>query len=609
MTVVNDSAYPDDEVYLALTGRTMSGYEAWSAHPSDLINTSVPLSCLPEDPSDPSGHTHRFWLGQGIGSGLLWISLGAPVTSGLPTVQPSFDTTDYRFANVEFAYPGQGDMTNVDQFSFPVDLRTTDTGGNSVSSTYGADTCTIVQSLHRSVDDYNRTYVDSGLLPERYRAWWGQIVVTDQQGGFVRVVAPKQRARQLDVNGQTPNPYAQGWPSMLPYVESLAGRTITVKGLFTPGTSSPYDGQTGWYRYEGTFAANGDLSLTGTIGASLPSGPGGTGSFPGAAMSVEARTTMRDGAGNPIGVDGLAPGIYDQNSQYTVGGQPRNGWTDGVPDPAAPNDVYNSIYRDLVSAFTYGYWGGRYGNDNEDYWMTFAPPLAPTGGQPGFATARETGVDADRFLGFSIYSDVMFRFSDHYNIPYGENYGSGAPDRPSPLLEVPVGGEWQMTIRPDGPDDCLGDPATDVSRPDLALGPAGEAMVGDGIYLPSPQLTPQVALHPGGAQTFRIRIENDASSAEAFVVEAGRDAEPRAPSRRRRIRVTYVDAGDVDITGAVTNGTYTTGTLAPGEDVVIRARVVAGPRAVLGTERSWTVTVRSPATLTADAGTFRIRIE
>lgn len=446
MSIVNNSAFPDDQVYVALTGVTAQGFDGWDSNPRDLINTSVPLACLPADPSVPGGHAYQFQLGEGIGSGLLWVSLGSPVTSGLPATQPSFDTAQYRFANVEFAYPGQGDMTNVDQFSFPVDLDTyaayPPAGAAVESSHYNADTCTIVGAVKSAVDGQT----ENG-------AAWSQVVVNDDDGDFVRVVSPKQRAKQLaKVNGQ-PNPYAQGWPDLSPYLATMKKKVI-VKGLFTPGAGSDYYDQSGWYSYEATFDASGNVELRGSIAAPLAKGPDGPGRQKGEVMTIAANGTDTNSDGTVVGNDDLLTGLYDQSSRYTVGGVPRNGLTNGVAELAAPDDVYNAVYRDFVTAFTYGYWGGKYGTSNEKFWGTFAPPAAPSGGQPAFAAAR-TSSDPAGLLPYNLWSQTMFQYSNNYNIPYGEDYGSGSPDRPSPLLDVPVGGTWRVTIQPDGPSGCL----------------------------------------------------------------------------------------------------------------------------------------------------------
>jgi hypothetical protein len=444
MSLVNSSGVPDNQVYVALTGKVLAGYQKWDASPRDLVNTSVPLSCLPKDPEVKTGHAYTFRVSKGVSAGLVWISYGTKI-AGLPATQPSFDTADFRFANTEFAYPGQGDMTNVDQFSFPIDLdvfkpRSTKAAA---SSHYRADTCTIVGALKKTVAARK---ADGGNV--------AQTIVKDGNGKFVRVVSPKQRAKQLAMNGNKKNPYAQGWPSLEQYLGTLAGTSLTVKGLFTPGVGSPHYDETGWYSYTAKLDANANVTMTGTIKADVKAGPGGKGATAGAPVTIAAAGTDTDAKGGVVANDGLLTGLYDQNSRYAVDSQPRNGMSNGVAEPAAPNDVYNSIYRDFVTAFTYGYWGGKYGDDNTKFWGSFKPPAAPTGGRPGFAPARPA-TDRKGLLAFNVWSQIMFTFSDNYNIPYGEDYGSGASKRPSPLLDIPVGGTWRMTIKPDGKPGCL----------------------------------------------------------------------------------------------------------------------------------------------------------
>lgn len=437
LSIVNESDQLDSEVYVTLTGQPATAGQTWAANPTNLVNTSVPLSCLPVDPDVPGGHAYVVELSQNVASGLLWISYGAGLP-GLPTTQPSFDTSMTRFANVEFAYPGQGDMTNVDQFSFPVDLDTyasataTPSSPTLQSSHYNAGTCEIVGALEQTVQSQGAA------------ADWNQIVVRDADKNFVRVVSPKQRAKQpaTDGPGKTPNPYAQGWPSLQGYLNSMAGRTVTVEGLFSPGAGEPYVSESGWYEYTATFDADSNVTLTGTIQAPVGSSPGASGSVPGQQMTIPA------GGNDSAGPNNLLTGLYDQASQYSVNGTARNTATSG----ATPNDVYNTIYRDFIAAFTYGYWGGRYGTSNSGFWQTWNPPASPAGGQPAFAAARN-GTDA--FTAWNIYAETMFQYSNNYNIPYGEDYGSGAPGRPSPLLDLPVGGTLRVTIGSDGPQGCL----------------------------------------------------------------------------------------------------------------------------------------------------------
>ena len=456
MVIENSTGHDPDEVYVTLTGKDAGApYPPWDADPRNLIDNSVPLSCLPKVASDPSGNTRYFDLGEGIGAGLLWVSIGQPIpsgTGGLPAVQPSTDTAGYVFANVEFAYPGQGDVTNVDQFSMPIDLTVTD--GSTVARTeYSAGTCEIVDGVHAAVAAYNDTFITpNGPLGTDYEADWDQIVVKNSEDRIIRILSAKARAQQSSTSpGGAANPYAPGWPDLTPYLETLKGEPLVFEGLFSPAAGTPHHDETGWYRYTGTMNSSGTLSLSGTIRATTT--PGGGGATEGSVLSIELDGTDTNADGDVVGENDLATGVYFQNSRYAVDGVARNGLTNGVPEPAAPNDVYNTIYRDIVTALSYGYPGDTYGYDNTSFWNRWAPPEAPSGGKAAFAAAHPGETD---YLGYNLWSATMYTWSDNYNIPYGENYGSGAPDRESPLLDVPAGGEWRMT---------LGKPVSDCADP------------------------------------------------------------------------------------------------------------------------------------------------
>jgi hypothetical protein len=238
-------------------------------------------------------------------------------------------------------------------------------------------------------------------------------------------------------------------------MRSMIGKDLVVEGLFTPGTSSADAADTGWYSYAARVTKD-EVQLSGTIRSAIDKGPdpqrtiAGSGAIQGKPMTIALDGVDTVSGGTVTANNDLLTGLYDQSSRYSVDGVPRNGMHDGVVELAAPDDVYNSIYRDFVTAFTYGYWGGRYGDSNAGFWGSIAPPKAPEGGQPAFEQAR---AGKDSFLAYNLYSKVMFEYSDNYNIPYGEDYGSGAPSRPSPLLDVPTGGTWRMTIQSDGTTD------------------------------------------------------------------------------------------------------------------------------------------------------------
>lgn len=380
LTIVNHSATPDAEVYVMLTGN-----DVVQANPATMIGTSVALTSL--TPVAGQAHTYSFVVHAGITAGLVWVSFGAPVSNN---PRPDVNTSLTRFANVELAFPGQADLTNVDQFSVPMTLETRTAGGKTTARTgYSANTDCILEAFDRQAQRFGGT---PGAAVKRHN------------GQFLRVVSPSHDAA--------------AWPSMAPYLASMKGRSITVAGHFG---NDQYPAEFGWYRYTGTFdATTGALSMGGTIAATAPDGTGGT---PGRTMTASAAD--------------LSSAVYSQAGAYAVPGDP-------VPvRPPSPNDVYGSLYRDLIAGFAWGYWGGNYGDDNTAFT-----------GQTPFAAARPAG---EAFAGFSTYSDVLWSFTDAYSMPYAESYGSGG--HPSPLLDIRAGtAELRTTLLPDiTPGGC---PAT-----------------------------------------------------------------------------------------------------------------------------------------------------
>ncbi len=371
ITIVNTSGTPDDQVYVMLTGNGDV-----KAAPSSTVSNSVRLDSLP--PSGGTPHAYALTVGPGISAGLVWLSFGAPVSDH---PRPDVNTSTTRFANVELAFPGQADLTNVDQFSVPMELATTDgSGAVKQRTSYSTGTDCILAALRDEMTRHGGSY---------------DAAVKTSNGTFLRVVSPSHQPA--------------AWPSMAPYLAAMKGRTITVKGHF--GNDS-YPSESGYYVYSGSFhPTTGALTLTGTIAATSASGAGGRAGLPFTATAAQ-----------------LAAAVYDQAGSYQVPGDP-------VPSrPPSPNDVYGSIYRDLIAGFAWGYWGGRYGDDNSTFW-----------GRPAFAAARPAG---ESFLGYSAYSSVLWDFTTAYSMPFGEAYGSGG--HPSPLLDIPAGtGGLRITILPD----------------------------------------------------------------------------------------------------------------------------------------------------------------
>jgi hypothetical protein len=204
-------------------------------------------------------------------------------------------------------------------------------------------------------------------------------LVRTRSGGFARILSPQLR----------PGSY----PSFTGFVRSLNGARFALHGAFF---GSPF--QT--FSYAGRFGGAGTTTLSGT-------------------------TTPQSGAptrGQALSVGGskLSAAIYTVNGPYRWGGA-----THMVSD----NDVYAAIYRDLISGFAWGYWGGKYGNDSAE-WQN----------KPPFQAARKKKT---RFATYDEYAAVVYRYSN----AYGFSFSDTGPKQ----VQLPLGGvaTLQITILSD----------------------------------------------------------------------------------------------------------------------------------------------------------------
>ena len=188
------------------------------------------------------------------------------------------------------------------------------------------------------------------------------------------------------------------YPPLTEYVKSMAGQTITLHTAFfgTPFTTSVYSG---------TFAADGSITLQGT--------------------------TIPGGGTSPITIPGaeLIADIY-------TGGN-------------TPNTLEGALKRDVLSGFSTGLWGGKYGNNAIDFCSN--PNTTPEGtwcpdgfNQPSFGDARTS---LSPFPTCEQYAAVINQYSDVYGNPY-----SDASKKVTVSLNQTSGPEvktLQLTILPD----------------------------------------------------------------------------------------------------------------------------------------------------------------
>jgi hypothetical protein len=411
MTIVNNSGFPDNRVYGAVTWNHLT---IGVVSPSDLVDQSLSL----QDNYRSTGALHTFYFCLQSGAGRFWLSLGSPINSDLATgAQPSPATAPYRFGIVEFAYPSSSaslDSSNVNNFDFPIDLQTYGTPGGSAaaqSAVFKGNTCQIVNTMKDAV------------AGSRGAADLSQIEL-NENGQFVRIIAPDTRAT--------------GWPDMEDYIGALASSLPTV-------TSGPFAGETGpivindfyggdpgtganrgWFKAEGFFDSSGDLTIdAGThiagigAGASSANGP-----YPNA---LPDDITVSEAH--------LASGVHQQGFTYGVG--------DG-------NDIYAWMWGDVTSGFDYGYWGSAYGNDSIGFSSPTGRGALAGNGQPAFVPQRTIAYpSAPGGLGYNLYAAVLEQYSPSYTFPYNERWGRGGFGT-SPLLHMPAAGEVRITIPPDG---------------------------------------------------------------------------------------------------------------------------------------------------------------
>ncbi|MDO8309846.1 MAG: carbohydrate-binding protein, partial [Actinomycetota bacterium] len=410
--IVNGSGVPDADVFVLVTadGPFPASVPAngTSVRLTDAIAGMQRVS--PPGPSG-SGGAYEFTVGgagQGFVAGSIWVSYGQPLDN---TSRPSPVTSPVRFDQVELTYT-QGpdpatwaDLTAVAMWGIPMSL------------------------------DF---HAGDGLLPDLSR---NNGLLSSPGAGGLAQLAPDAVLRQPDgsfLRVLSPVVAPQAYPDLSGYVHSLAGRRLWVNGEF----AREGDPATGPYAYSGVVQADGSIVLSGTVA----DGPGRV--RPGLPVRVDGAWLTGPVAGMP------GYGIYMQNGPYAVGGAiPASG---GIV-----NDVYGAIYRDYATAFAYGYWGGRYGDDSAAFTR---PPRTSA-----FAAARPA---VEGFTAWNVFAQVITGSSTAYAMPFGDTF---VPDEANPLVPGARGvTRMDITLRPDS-----GAPAptlTPAPTPTPVPSPSGGAL-------------------------------------------------------------------------------------------------------------------------------------
>ena len=383
---------------------TLTG--AASITPADLVNVSKPIADYPVDPNDPSRRTHYFcnshWKGSGAGN--FWVSIGHPIV-GLPAIQPTV-TSPYRWAEVEFGAPGVGgttDLTNVNAFSFPLNMQAYSSPGGSKSeesSLFRGNTCQIVNAMHRAVDR-----AGAG-------ASWRSIEQTEQWA-----IHPDHRPGHLQRH-QTAGRLAEH-ESLYQRVQENASHCRQREVLGRPGT-----------------VHRRGLLLRRTSRRQAGSTTRGTSHLTTASRSpaASARRHQSRRAESPEGPS-PSPTLPEPSTARPRGRTPPEATTSarrrhGGRTTTTSTPWWSTI-RSAPSTTATGA-AGRHGEGQPVLsGRTGALPSVPTVGRPSYPSKSRAFGPAP----YNIYSKVLNGFSRNYAFPYNEQYGGGGNG--NPLLTLP----------------------------------------------------------------------------------------------------------------------------------------------------------------------------
>ena len=409
---VNNTGQPDSNIFVtADTGgvgtATYTGTVGNKFQPG--LGKGVPLTDLVGPGTDPAKHTYSFVV-NGYGGGRIYYSVGKAFSAHWPSAHDETVPFDMVELNVNGSGKGDfyGDLSAMEQVGIPSNLQVLDSNGNVIQTTDGP--------ADRNIACYKDVYDD---LVKSGPAGWDASGVRKLQpnGDLLRLVGP--------------NADVSRYPSLQKYVESLHGQTLRIKGRF--GGTGTLAGA--YYDYSSYVDAQGNLYLKGTLtDPNDPSKPNAN--YPHAStMFVAANDLWSNATPGQTGY-----GIYLQNGPFTLDGvvtgdghatnyklTPGTGQTQAIQ-----NDVYGWIYGDLVTAYAYGYWGGKYGNDSSQF-----------DGKAPFAAARTA---PDSFATWNIWEQAIWDTSDSYGMALGERFGSGG--KKSPLIGVGNGAAgMQITMK------------------------------------------------------------------------------------------------------------------------------------------------------------------
>jgi len=236
-------------------------------------------------------------------AGRIYLSLdkAMPAEKILDPANPNMSTIRYDW--VELTQDGSAsavvNLTSVEQFGIPLSMRTYSSAGKQLAQA-----------------GYCKT---ANVLKNKLTALSARAIVT-ASGKFIRALSP--------VKSNT-------YPSFQPYINSVKGQKITIKGHFFGKPQTDYN-------YTGMIdASSGDINLTSASGSTK--------------LRIPGKTLSRD--------------IYTTDGIFYV---------NGATWHTNKNDVNAAVYRDVMTGFNLGYFGVQ--NDSSK-WSSTKPFQKGNGNQ------------------------------------------------------------------------------------------------------------------------------------------------------------------------------------------------------------------------------------
>lgn len=345
---------------------------------------------------------------------------------------------------------GAANLTAVDFYGIPFRIETLDASGRVLEKlTQYASTNTMVSRLQAVARQDNAKCALVQATPQA-AALRGSAV----RGNALRTAAaPTPPAPSpAFVRLKSPVIAPTCYENLNAYVTAMDGTALQLNGNFD---GVPFLSPPSVYRYAATW--NKDQTVT--LARSSASQPAPEPSLP-----------------VTFAVNSISEAIYTCNGAYKVNGRDAT---------VSDNDVYSAIYRDFISAFDFGFAGGRWGTDSS-LWYTTLPY------HPPYACARTT--DDGRY---NKYASVIAENSDSYGFPFSDRIQKV-------LASVREGTKTlRITILP---DDLLDAPRlTSVAADDTSLTLDWDAVAGaDGYTITySPPLGAE-SVDAGNVKTYTL---------------------------------------------------------------------------------------------------------